>query len=50
LDSEEDETTYDFVEPPVWPDGVERVLARHRDLAAREKEINEEVYDYTKYP
>jgi hypothetical protein len=44
LDSEEDETTYDFVEPPVWPDGVERVLARHRDLAAREKEINEEVY------
>jgi hypothetical protein len=44
LDSEEDETTYDLVAPPVWPDGVERVTARHRDLAMLEKEIDEEVY------
>jgi DNA-binding transcriptional MerR regulator len=44
VDSEEDETTYDFVEPPAWPDGVDRVTARHRDLAALEKEIDEEVY------
>ena len=45
VDSEEDETTYDFVEPPAWPDGVERVTARHRDLVTRwRKEIDEEVY------
>jgi hypothetical protein len=44
VDSEEDETTYDFVEPPVWPDGAERVTARHRDLACLETEIDEEVY------
>jgi hypothetical protein len=44
VDSEEDETTYDFIEPPAWPDGVERVTARHRGLAALEKEIDEEVY------
>jgi hypothetical protein len=44
IDSQEDETTYDFIAPPAWPDGVERVTARHRDLAALEKEIDEEVY------
>jgi hypothetical protein len=43
-DSEEEETTYDFVEPPAWPTGVERVTNRHRDLGALEKEIDEEVY------
>jgi hypothetical protein len=43
-DSREDETTYDFVEPPAWPNGVEQVAARHRDLAELEKEIDEEVY------
>jgi type I restriction-modification system DNA methylase subunit len=43
-DSEEDETTSVFVAPPAWPDGMERVTARHRDLAALEKEIDEEVY------
>lgn len=42
--SEEDETTYDFVEPPPWLDGVDRVNTRHRDLGALEKEIDEEVY------
>jgi hypothetical protein len=44
VDSEEDETTYDFKYPPSWPDGVERVTARHRDLAVLEKKIDEEVY------
>jgi hypothetical protein len=44
VDSEEDETTYDYVEPPDWHHGIERVTARHRDLAALEKEIDEEVY------
>ncbi len=44
VDSEEDETTYDFAEPPGWPDGVEQVTARHRELAETEKEIDEEVY------
>ncbi len=44
VDSEEDETTYDFVEPPDWQDGVETVTARHRDLAALEKAIDEEIY------
>ncbi len=44
MDSQEDETTFDFVEPPAWPDGVECVTARHRDLCALEKEIDEEVY------
>jgi len=44
VDSEEEETTYDFIEPPHWPNGVELVTARHRDLAALEQEIDEEVY------
>jgi hypothetical protein len=44
VDSEEDETTYDFNEPPVWPDGVGVVTSRHCDLVAVEKEIDEEVY------
>jgi N-6 DNA Methylase len=44
VDSEEDETTYDFIEPPAWPNGVELVTARHQDLAALEREIDEEVY------
>ena len=42
--SEEDETTFDFVEPPSWPDGVERVTDRHGELSSLEKEIDEEVY------
>jgi hypothetical protein len=44
VDSGEDETTYDFIAPPAWPDGIECVTVRHRDLAALEKEIDEEVY------
>ncbi len=43
-DAEEDETTYDFVGPPAWPEGIERVAARHRDLAVIEEAIDDEVY------
>jgi type I restriction-modification system DNA methylase subunit len=43
-DSEEDETAYDFIAPPAWPDGAQFVTARHRDLAGLEKEIDEEIY------
>lgn len=43
-DSEEDETIYDFIAPPAWPDGAERVTSRHRQLEAVEREIDEEVY------
>jgi type I restriction-modification system DNA methylase subunit len=43
-DSEEDETAYDFIAPPAWPDGAQLVTARHRDLAGLEKEIDEEIY------
>jgi hypothetical protein len=43
-DSEEDETAHNFIAPPAWPDGVERVTVRHKDLAEVEKEIDEEVY------
>jgi hypothetical protein len=43
-DSEEDETTYDFIAPPAWPDGPARVAERHRQLEWVEKEIDEEVY------
>jgi len=44
VDSVEDETTYDFIAPPAWPDGIDRVTERHQHLAAIEKEIDEEVY------
>ena len=40
----EDETTLSFTAPPAWPDGVELVTSRHRDLATLEQEIDEEVY------
>ena len=44
VDGEEDETTYDFIEPPAWLNGVAQVFARHDDLHTLEKEIDEEVY------
>jgi type I restriction-modification system DNA methylase subunit len=44
VDSEEDETAYDFIAPPSWPGGAQQVTARHRDLAGLEKEIDEEIY------
>lgn len=40
----EDETSFEFVGPPAWPDGVQSVSARHRDLMALEQKIDEEVY------
>ncbi|WAS06093.1 BREX-1 system adenine-specific DNA-methyltransferase PglX [Gloeomargaritales cyanobacterium VI4D9] len=43
-DSAEDETTWDFVAPPPWPDGLEKVAQRHAQLAAIEQQIDEEVY------
>ncbi len=41
--SKEDETTYDFIAPPVWPDGIDFVTVRRRQLADLEKEIDQEV-------
>jgi hypothetical protein len=43
-DSQEDEATYDFIAPPAWLTGVEDVTQRHRELAALESEIDEEVF------
>lgn len=43
-DSAEDETTWDFVAPPPWPDGLQRVAERHARLAELERQIDEEVY------
>lgn len=43
-DSAEDETTYEFIAPPRWADGMARVAARHTELARIEGEIDEEVY------
>ncbi len=43
-DAEEDETTWDFIAPPEWPDGIEKVARRHAELAEIERQIDEEVY------
>jgi hypothetical protein len=43
-DSEDDETTWDFIVPPAWPDGIQQVAARHARLAEIERQIDEEVY------
>ncbi len=43
-ETEEDETTYEFVSPPAWPNGIAVVANRRRDLTTLELEINEEVY------
>jgi hypothetical protein len=43
-DSEEDETTYDFIAPPLWPYGTETVYQRHQQLADLERRIDLEVY------
>ena len=43
-DSAEDETTYDFIAPPVWPTGVDDVGRRHAELADVERRIDDEVY------
>jgi len=43
-DSEDDETTYDFIAPPDWKTGIDDVAARRRELARIEEGIDEEVY------
>lgn len=43
-DSEDDETTWDFIAPPGWPDGISKVAERHTQLAEIERQIDEEVY------
>jgi hypothetical protein len=42
--SKEDETAYDFIAPPLWPNGLEEVETRQRELAQVEHQINDEVY------
>lgn len=43
-DSEEDETTYDFITPPAWDNGIDNMTARHHQLTEIERQIDEEVY------
>jgi hypothetical protein len=43
-DSQNDETTWDFIAPPPWPDGIDAVVRRHAELAEIERQIDEEVY------
>jgi len=43
-DSEDDETTWDFIAPPDWPDGIQKVAERHAQLAEIERQIDQEVY------
>jgi N-6 DNA Methylase len=44
MGSMEDETTYEFVAPPTWPNGSEEVAVRDRELAEVERQIDEEVF------
>jgi hypothetical protein len=44
VNSAEDETTYEFVKPPIWPTGDESIAARARELAELEEQIDKEVY------
>jgi hypothetical protein len=43
-DSEDSETTWDFIAPPDWPDGIHKVAERHTRLAEIERQVVEEVY------
>jgi hypothetical protein len=43
-DSEDSETTYDFIAPPDLLDGIQKVEERHGHLAEIERQIDEEVY------
>jgi hypothetical protein len=43
-DSEENETTYDFIAPPCWEAGIDDVAQRHQKQGESEQEIDEEVY------
>jgi hypothetical protein len=42
--SQEEETTYDFVAPPGWSSRSDDGVARHNQLAGIERQIDEEVY------
>jgi len=43
-DSNENETTYDFIEPPSWEKGLYNLKQRYQELSEIEQEIDEEVY------
>ncbi|HXH11049.1 MAG TPA: BREX-1 system adenine-specific DNA-methyltransferase PglX, partial [Alphaproteobacteria bacterium] len=43
-DSQEDETTYDFISLPAWETGLDDIAARHCRLAEIEQEIDDAVY------
>lgn len=43
-DSEDDETTWDFIAPPDWKDGIHKIDERRARLAEIERKIDEEVY------
>lgn len=43
-DCEENETTWDFIAPPDWPDGIRKGAERHSQLAEIEHQIDEEIY------
>jgi hypothetical protein len=43
-DSQENETTYDFIAPSAWETGIEDITTRHQKLAYIEQRINDEVY------
>ena len=40
----EDETTYDFINPPIWNNGIDYIAKRNQQLAEIERKIDEEVY------
>ena len=42
--SEEDETTFDFIAPPEWEGGLLKVSDRHEDLDRFERELDDEVF------
>jgi hypothetical protein len=43
-DSVENESTYDFIAPPLWYTGIDDVGAKRRKLVQIEEQIDEEVY------
>jgi len=42
--SEEDETTFEFVMPPPWPEGTEQIVKRTAELNEIECNIDDEIY------
>src|SRR5512145_1553613 len=43
-DGDENESTYDFIAPPLWHTGIDDVGAKRRKLVQIEEQIDEEVY------